>query len=115
MKANLLMMRDAIEQMDNDPTKSLYFYNNPAAKVKLLQDLVNFSVQQIDRIEDPVAAHMRASEISNFLDVHFQQYTWGAHEVHFHTNFNQFASCTFTCLTEISAIIEKVIKEKFSA
>lgn len=115
MKANLIMLREAIEQADNDPAKSLFFYNNPKARIKFLTDVIEFTVMQLDKIDNPFAASVRIGEINIFLDTNFQAYGWPAHEVHFHTNFLQHASCTFTCLNEISTIIEKLIKEKFAA
>jgi hypothetical protein len=108
------MLREAIEALDEDPMKSMYFYNNPQAKVKLLQDIIAFSIERADGLTN-YAADMRMQEILNFLDVNFQQYTWPAHEVHFHTNFTQHISCPYCCLNEISTIIEKLIKEKFAS
>lgn len=115
MKANLLMLREAIEQVDSDPNKSLYFYNNPKARVKFLTDVIAFTVEQLDKLDNPISASFRINEINVFLDTHFQAYGWPAHEVHFHTNFLSHCACTFTCLNEISTIVEKLIKEKFAA
>lgn len=115
MKNNLTMLREGLESFDNDAEKSLYFYNNPAARLQLINELLAFSAHKLDGINDPIAARMRVTEILTFLDNNFQAYGWAAHEVHFHTNFMQHAGCTFTCLNEISTIIEKLIKEKFAA
>lgn len=115
MKNNLNMLRDGLEQFDNDPTKSLYFYNNPKARLELIHELLMFSAHKIEGIQDQYEAQSRVNEILQWLDHNFQQYTWAAHEVHFHTNFMQHCGCTFTCLTEISTILEKLIKEKFAA
>ena len=115
MKQNLTMLHDAIEQVDSDPTQSLLFYNNPKMRLKFIKDVLYFSVHQLDNIDDPVSIQLRSNEITNFLDVNFQQYAWPSHETHFHTNFMQHSSCPFTCLNEISTIVEKLIKEKFAA
>lgn len=115
MKNNLEVLHDGIEAFDNNAKQSLFFYNNPTARLQLIADLLTFSVQQIDKIDDPVALRLRVHEILKFIDINFHQYSWPAHEVHFHTNFLQHASCTFTCLNELSTIIEKLIKEKFAA
>ena len=115
MKHNLSMLRDALEQIDNDPQKSMLFYNNPKMRLKFIQDVLNFSISQLDNIDNPAEMQLRYNELTTFLDINFQQYGWPAHEVHFHTNFMQHSSCPFTCLNEISTIIEKIIKEKFAA
>lgn len=112
MKANLWMLHEAIEQTDADANKSLYFYNNPKARVRFLINVLEFTAAQVDQLDDPLANAKRVGEILAFMDTHFQAYGWPAHEAHFHTNFMQHASCTFTCLNEISTIVEKLIKEK---
>lgn len=111
---NLIMLREALEQVDADPMKSMYFYNHSEAKIKLLRDIIGFSVEKVDELR-AYEADTRMQEIINFLDINFQKYAWPAHEVHFHTNFTQHVSCPFTCLNEISTIIEKMIKEKFAS
>jgi hypothetical protein len=115
MKNNLNMVREGIESFDNDGEKSLFFYNNPQARVQLLQELLEFSVAKLDNITDRTENRSKAKEIIKWLDSNYHGYEWSAHEVHFHTSFYQFASCPFTCLNEISSMIEKLIKEKFAA
>lgn len=115
MKSNLNLLREGIESFDNDAEKSLFFYNNPKARLQLIQELLSFSVRKIDGLEDPISNHIRMNEILVWLDNNYHGHEWPAHEVHFHTNFYQFASCTFTCLNEISSMIEKLIREKFAA
>lgn len=115
MKSNLNMLREGIEQFDNDAERSLYFYNNPLARQQLINEILTFSAHKIDGIQDPIQAKMRVTEILSWMDNHFQAYGWPAHEVHFHTNFLQHAGCPYTCLNEISTILEKLLKEKFAA
>ena len=115
MKQNLSLIRETIEGADSDPNKSLFFYNNPRARASFIMDIIQFSAHHVDGIHDPVAMQLRTSEILQWLDIHFQQYAWPAHEVHFHTSFMEQASCPYTCLNEISTIIEKLIKDKFAA
>jgi len=114
MKLNLSIVRDALEGADSDPNKSLFFYNNPRARMEFFKQALWFSVEQ-EGITDPANMDRRADEILMWLDKNFQQYGWAAHEVHFHTNFYQHCACPFTCLNEISSILEKLIKEKFAA
>lgn len=115
MKSNLTLVREGLESFDADGDKSLFFYNNPQARIKLLQELLEFSVARINGINDQIEVRSRAVEIVKWLDVNYHGFEWPAHEVHFHTSFYQFASCPFTCLNEISSMIEKLIKEKFAA
>lgn len=115
MKTNLMIFRDAIESVDNDGNKSLFFYNNPNARLHFLRDVLSFSVHTTDKTDDDYYIQNRVLEITNWLDANFQQYTWPAHEVHFHTNFMQHCGCPFTCMNEISTIVEKLIKEKFAS
>lgn len=115
MKNNLNMLREGIEHFDNDAERSLYFYNNPTARQQLIMEILTVGTHRIEGIQDPIQAKMRVTEILTWLDNNFQGYGWPAHEVHFHTNFMQHCGCTFTCLNEISTILEKLIKEKFAA
>lgn len=115
MKDNLTFLREGLESFDNDYDKSKFFYDNPQARIKLIQEILEFSVHRFSNINDPTEVRSRAVDIIKWLDGNYHGYEWTAHEVHFHTSFYQFASCPFTCLNEISTMLEKVIKEKFAA
>lgn len=115
MKANLNMLREGLESFDNDPHKSLFFYNNPQARIKLIQEILEYSVHHFSNIDDPTEIRSQSVHIIDWLNGNYHGYEWSAHEVHFHTSFFQFASCPFTCLNEISSLLEKLIKEKFAA
>jgi len=115
VKDNLEMIRHIIEDTDNVGEKSLFFYNNPQARLNFLHEIIAFSVHQCDHIHDPIDIQRRKADIIQWLDNNFQGYGWPAHEVHFHTNFMQHAGCPFTCLNEISTIIEKLMRERFAS
>lgn len=115
MKANLEMIHHIIEDTDAVGEKSLFFYNNPAARQKFITEILQFSVFKIQDTENPIEIQQKASEILTWLDKNFQEYAWPAHEVHFHTNFMQHCGCPFTCLNEISNIIEKLMNNKFAS
>jgi len=115
VKNNLQALREALEHFDNDPTNSLFFYNNPRARTEMMKSVLWATIIHGEGINDPVLIDLRFSEIVGFLDRNFQAFAWPAHEVHFHTNFMQHSECPFTCLNEISTILEKLIKEKFAA
>ena len=115
MKQNLQLLKDAIDGMDNDSEKSLYFYNNPPARIQFILEVLSFSTHKLQNLNDPIEIKMRTSEIVQWLDKNFQGYGWPAHEVHFHTNCFQHCSCPFTCMNEISTMMEKLIKEKFAS
>lgn len=115
MKNNLNMIKDTIEAADNDANKSLFFYNNPDARVRFIMDIIRFSAHAVDNMQNEVDIQIRSQQIIEYLDRNYHQYAWPAHEIHFHTSFMQHASCPFTCLNEISTIVEKMMKEKFAA
>lgn len=115
VKNNLTFLRDGIEIFDNDGEKSLYFYEHPSAKAELIVEILTHSTFHVDHLKDPISTKLRVNEIMKWLDSNFQAYAWAAHEVHFHTNFMQHSICPYTCLNEISSILEKMIKEKFAS
>jgi hypothetical protein len=115
MKNNLTMLREGLESFDNDPQKSLFFYNNPQARIKLIQEIIEYSVHHFQSTNDPTAIRIEATHITDWLSGNYHGYEWSAHETHFHTSFASFASCPFTCLNEITTMLEKVIREKFAA
>src|SRR3974377_1485707 len=112
MKDNLEIVFHILEDTDSIGEKSLFFYNNPVARQQFLHAAIAFSVQQTGNI---LESQQKKQEILEWIDKRFQEYTWPAHETHFHTNFMQHCDCPFTCLKEIDSIIEKLSKEKFAA
>jgi hypothetical protein len=114
MKHNLSFIFDALTSVDNDPAKSMHFWNNPSDKIKLFGDILMHSVVGQDHLQG-FEAEQRAREIIKWIDQHYDAQAWPLHDVHFHTNFEQYINCPFTCLNEITSNIEKMIKENFHA
>jgi len=115
MKANFDFVKRSIDELEEDGDKSLFFYNNPRSRAKLIQDMLAFSVAHIDHIHEPLDNSKRVHEIIRWLDNNYQGFEWPLHEVHFHPNFFTFCTCTFTCLNEISDVLEKIMRERFAA
>jgi hypothetical protein len=115
MKQNLLFIKEGFDSFDADPQKTMYFYNNPSAKIKLFQELCQLSAMRIEGICNPLDNNTRSVEIYEWLNTHFHKFTWSAHDVHFHTNFSEYLSCPYTCLNEISTCLDKLMVEFFHA
>jgi len=113
MKYNINFVVDALNVYDNDPQKSLFFWNNPSQKIDLVKHLLLGSVMK-EGLHD-FEAEMKMKAIMLWFDLHYSDYAWPTHDVHFHTSFAQYVNCPYTCLNEISSNLEKLIKENFCA
>lgn len=115
MKSNFEYLKRTLDEFDTDTEKSLWFYNNPRARAKLVQEILSFSVARLNNITEPVENNTRVHELIRWLDNNYQGNEWPLHEVHFHPTFFNFCTCTFTCLNEISSVMEKIIQKRFAA
>jgi hypothetical protein len=115
MKDNLDIVFHILEDTDNVGEKSLFFYNNPQARLQFLNEIISFSIHRTDSSHDPIHIDKRRQQIIEWIDSRYQEYAWPAHETHFHTSFMQHCGCPFTCLNEISTIIEKLMRNKFAS
>ena len=110
----LKILRSGIDNADSDPDACMLFWRNPSQKVKLVQDMLGLAISKIDNTQDHEACINKTRDIMKWLDNHWQDTTWPCHEVHFHTSFNEYIACPYTCLNEIVTCIDKICERMFT-
>ena len=97
----------AINQLDDDPKSCILFFNHPDKKYPMVHDMLHLAIAHINHTDDVNFHHDLIKRIEKWLDYRVHDHMWACHETHFHTTFNQFVCCPFTCLNEISTVIQK--------
>lgn len=128
MKEYLTELISIIDQINNDPRKSLMFFTTSTAnttiqnkpiddcKMKLITEIAWHLVQQYTQLRDENDIQKNLDELLEQIHnkyIHNQHMCWKSHEHHFHKSFEEYVNCPVTCLCEIGEFLDKVRKEYY--
>lgn len=127
MKNHLNLLRTALNDIDQNPALSMALWAKPETKFPNLAHALEHIVfdqdfrfvKYNDYVEIRGNVIIRVKEILSQLDSRYMEVTskgnpakqyvpWRLHDSHFHTDFEQFVTCPFTCFAEVCEFLEKV-------
>jgi hypothetical protein len=130
MKTHINLLKQALSDIDQKPQLSLQMWERPGIKYPNLchalehivvdQDFRGIEYEDYNQIRGSVIIHVKRildSINSRFLEISGKgnpnkgYIPWRLHDCHFHTNFEQYVSCPFTCFGEICELLEKIEKD----
>lgn len=116
MKANLNHICAFLNFVDKTPERAVSFMGF-ASKYQDFLGVVRESVVLYDsaflRSEHDLGNKMK--DILNILEQNWDKHAWSLHDVHFHTNIEQFIQCPYTSASELHEVITKIINTNFAA
>jgi hypothetical protein len=117
MKANLNFIRYQLEEFESNPERALIAMHDNNKKCAVVLAAITNSAIYLNGIDvnDHDGLTTRIVEIITYLDDNYHEYAWPLHDVHFHTNFKAYVHCPFTCITEISVMLDKLVRTRFAA
>jgi len=126
MKEYLIETSKILNEIDNNPLKSLQFFtttlssttitNKPPdnCRLTLIIDILHNLICNYTQIEDSVDISKCINEILDNINSKYQQhqhFCWKSHESHFHKAFDEYVNCPVTCIYELSEFLDKLAKE----
>lgn len=130
MKEYLTEMISIIDQINNDPIRSLQFFttslintnitNKPPdnCKMILVREILAHLIRNYTQLRDNNDLQKNLDDVLVNIDnkyQHNQHICWKSHEHHFHKSFEEYVNCPVTCLCEIGEFLDKVRKEYYDA
>jgi hypothetical protein len=130
MKNHLNLLRTALSDIDQKQDLSIAMWQRPQIKYPNLchalehivvdQDFRSVEYSDYNEIRGNVI--IRVKSILDSLNIRFLEITskgnprkgyvpWSCHDCHFHTDFESFVSCPYTCFGEICELLEKIEKD----
>jgi len=117
----LRLVSKRLELMDTDGPTSIGFYHAPS-KIRnyhiqqIIKEYVNHYYIAKNQLQDweylhnehQAARNARLCFVVTFIGLHFNEYCWPCHEVHFHTTFEEYVGCPYTTLTELVQFFKKI-------
>lgn len=110
----LQQLQRNIREVDSDANATMMFWRFPENKAKLIIDMLHFAILYIDKNQDQDFHDHKIREITKWLDNKWHDSAWPCHDVHFHTTFNEYICCPYTCLDEIASTLQKIEERMFS-
>ena len=126
MKEYLTDLYRMLDEIDNNPNKSLLFFttsmptttltNKPpdTCRFDLIVDILHSSIYNRTQLQSMDDIHKNTEEILRSIDNKYQKnqhFCWRSHDYHFHKSFEEYVNCPVTCLCEISEYLNKLNKE----
>lgn len=99
-----------LKALDSQGEFSLIFYHNPERHYQTVTDMLHITVASQHTASEMTQAQLqnRYDQALSRLMSEFWPHMYAAHEVHFHTSFDKYCNCPFTCLTELVDCVAKV-------
>jgi hypothetical protein len=126
MKEYLINLSRILNEIDNDPLKSLQFFttslsstnitNKPldSCRMILITDILYNLIRNLSQLNDISDIQKNMDGILHNINNKYQNnqhLCWKSHEHHFHQSFEDYVNCPTTCLYEVSEFFNKLNKE----
>jgi len=126
MKKYLTDLSMILDEIDNNPSKSLMFFttsmstttiaNKPLdnCRFSLICDILHTIIYNRTQMQNIDDIHKNTDDILRNIDNKYQKnqhFCWSSHEHHFHKTFEEYVNCPITCLCEISEYLDKLNKK----
>ncbi len=126
MKEYLTNLSHILNEIDNNPVKSMMFFTTPMLTTTinnkpqddcrwlLINNIVHNLVHELTQLHDMQDVQKNTEQILYNINNKYQQnqnLCWISHSHHFHSTFEEYVNCPVTCLYEISEFIHKLNKE----
>jgi hypothetical protein len=130
MLQHIQQLKSIIDAHMDDPRYSKIFGDEPALKYKMIYNLLGDLVFKIDFLGDPATGPLeierRRDKILETINSRYQYIIgqpykayltqkemcsyipWRLHDTHFHPAFDDYVKCPFTCLAELSEMVERI-------
>lgn len=115
MKNHFQHMKSYLDHIDEDSDRAVQFMSLENKMDRIVRNLLAASIVKYELLQADAEIEKRIRIITEYLDSHFYNFTWPLHDCHFHTNFETYINCPFTCAAEISECLNKISKEYFNA
>jgi hypothetical protein len=118
-----------LNEIDNDPTKSMQYYTG-ACQTKtpltgplyncrwlLIEECLHKLQHQYEHNDDCGVVDHHVNEIFDRINDVYQRTQhncWRSHDHHFHKTLEEYVNCPITCLAEIQEFLEKMVKELYT-
>lgn len=126
MKEYLSNLSQILNEIDNNPVRSLQFFTTPMTTTNitnkpkddcryiLIVDIIRNLIHSFTQLQNEDDVQKNLDQILyniNSKFQHNQQLCWPSHIHHFHSTFEDYVNCPVTCLFELSEFISKLNKE----
>lgn len=126
MKEYLTNISKILDEIDNNPLKSMQFFTTAVAnttivnkpidncRMNLIIDILHNLVYNYSQLQNTDDIQKNTDEILYNINNKYQKnqhLCWYSHEHHFHKTFEEYVNCPITCLFEISEFLEKLRRE----
>jgi hypothetical protein len=121
-------LQEIINQIDNDPTKSMQYFTGacltktPLTKTVyncrwlLIEECLHKIQHMLEQSDDCSIVDSHVNEIFDKLNDVYQktQYNcWRSHDHHFHKTIEEYVNCPVTCLAEVGEFLGLMLKELY--
>lgn len=116
MRQHLQMLLQAYNHYDNHIPTCTRYMNEPARnRLNLFNEVTTQVVLTIDKPQNEFEFAQDMARLTDYLNMHYADFIWPCHDVHFHTNINHWLGCPMTCLNEIAEVLTKIISNNFAS